>query len=305
MYPDDHFTGANFMAQITVGDRNELFERLCRRITELPEIKSSKITYETIYQAISDREMLGTTAIGSGVILPHARITGLEHLGTVIATLKNPLPNDDPDHTPLRIACLLLIPADKPMEGLKFIARFANYIQMPELREALIKAATPDEMQRQLEHLNKVSRKAIIAGDIMAKPSVVLAPEQPLKEATTLMAGCRASVAPVLEGRRLVGQIVCTNLFTLGIPDFFSQLKSVGFIRFFDPFEKYFNIEARSTVGEVMTSDFCKFYEDATLIEVVFAISILKYPQVYVVNKDQELLGIIDQSLLLEKIINL
>ncbi len=305
MYPDDHFTGANFMAQIVVGDRKELFERLCRQVTELPEIKTSKITYDTIRQAIFDRETLGTTAIGSGVILPHARIPGLEHLGTVIATLKNPLPNDEPDHAPLRIACLLLIPADKPMEGLKFIARFANYIQMPELREALAKAPTPEEMQRQLEHLNKVSRKAIIAGDIMAKPSVVLTPEQPLKEATTLMAGCRTSVAPVLEKGRLVGQIVCTNLFTLGIPDFFSQLKSVGFIRFFDPFEKYFNIEARSTVSEVMTSDFCKFYEDATLIEVVFAISILKYPQVYVVNKDQELLGIIDQSLLLEKIINL
>ena len=54
-----------------------------------------------------------------------------------------------------------------------------------------------------------------------------------------------------------------------------------------------------------MNTDYCTFHEDATLIEIVFAISILKYPQVYIVNQENELLGIIDQTLLLERIINL
>ena len=58
-------------------------------------------------------------------------------------------------------------------------------------------------------------------------------------------------------------------------------------------------------MGQVMNTDYCTFHEDATLIEIVFAISILKYPQVYIVNQENELLGIIDQTLLLERIINL
>ncbi len=305
MYPDDHFTGANFMAQITVSNRNELFDQLCRQVVEIPEIKSSKLSYETIRAAVSEREAQGATAIGNGVILPHARIPGLEQLGAVIATLKTPLENDNPDHFPIQIACLLLIPAGKPMEGLKFIARFASYVRMPELRENLMCARTSDEMHKQLMQLNKLSRKVVIAGDIMGKCCLSLTVDQPLKEATALMAKHRTAVVPVLDGKKLVGQVVCSNLFTLGFPDFFAQQKSVGFVRFFDPFEKYFNIEAQSTVGKVMSKDYGKFYEDATLIEVVFAISVLKYPQVYVVNKEQELLGVIDQTLLLEKIINL
>lgn len=306
MHPDEMFTGANFMARISVADKNDLFVQLCRPVATLPQVRNSAIDYDRILSAIREREAQSSTAIGNGVILPHARIDGLDGLAVVVATLQTPLSGEEAiDRQPLDIACLLLIPAGKPMEGLKFMARFANFVQMPELRGELMKASSPEAMFSQLSNLGQSSRKAVLAGDIMSPCSFSLAADMPLTRATTLMAQHRTPIAPVLDGRRLLGQIACSNLFTLGIPDFFSQLKSVGFIRFFDPFEKYFSIEARSKVGQVMNTDYCTFHEDATLIEIVFAISILKYPQVYIVNQENELLGIIDQTLLLERIINL
>lgn len=306
MHPDEMFTGANFMARISVADKNDLFVQLCRQVATLPQVRNSAIDYDRILSAIREREAQSSTGIGNGVILPHARIDGLDGLAVVVATLQTPLSGEEAiDRQPLDIACLLLIPAGKPMEGLKFMARFANFVQMPELRGELMKASSPEAMFSQLSNLGQSSRKAVLAGDIMSPCSFSLAADMPLTRATTLMAQHRTPIAPVLDGRRLLGQIACSNLFTLGIPDFFSQLKSVGFIRFFDPFEKYFSIEARSKVGQVMNTDYCTFHEDATLIEIVFAISILKYPQVYIVNQENELLGIIDQTLLLERIINL
>ena len=95
------------------------------------------------------------------------------------------------------------------------------------------------------------------------------------------------------------------ELFKLGIPDFFSQLKSVGFIRYFDPFENYFAVEAGSLVKDVMNTNCKTFSPDTTLIEIVFAISVQHYPLVYIVNSNNDLLGVIDQTLLLERIINL
>ena len=305
MYTDENFTGANCMAQITVSGRDELLELLCRRIAELPYLKGGEYDYSDILKAILEREAQSSTAIGGGLLFPHARIPGLKRLGVVVATLKNPLDLETPDNVPPQIACMLLIPADKPMEGLKFMAHFASFIQMEELRGGLLAAQTSEEMLGRLAHLKKASGKAVLAGDIMTKCSFRLTADMPLTEATKLMAQQRRSIAPVLDGNRLLGQIACSNLFTLGIPDFFSQLKSVGFIRFFDPFEKYFSIEANSTVGQVMSTDCCTFTEEATLIEIVFAISIQKHPQVYVVNRENELLGVIDQALLLERIINL
>ena len=119
------------------------------------------------------------------------------------------------------------------------------------------------------------------------------------------MAKFHAETVPVLNGRRLVGQLSCVELFKLGIPDFFSQLKSVGFIRYFDPFENYFAVEAGSLVKDVMNTNCKTFSPDTTLIEIVFAISVQHYPLVYIVNSNNDLLGVIDQTLLLERIINL
>ena len=109
----------------------------------------------------------------------------------------------------------------------------------------------------------------------------------------------------VLDGKKLVGELSSVELFKLGIPDFFSQLKSVGFIRYFDPFEKYFAVEAASRVEDVMNRELPSFHPDATLIEVVFAISVLKQPVIYVTNHKQELQGVISQAQLLGRIINL
>jgi len=133
----------------------------------------------------------------------------------------------------------------------------------------------------------------------------VLSPDLPLQEATRRMAEYRISTVPVLDGETLVGEIVADDLFKLGIPDFFSQLKSVGFIRYFDPFEEYFEVEAASKVSDVMNRHFKTFPEDATLIEIVFAISVQKCPVVYIVGERNKLLGVVDRTLLLKRIINL
>ncbi len=306
MFTDDSFAGADFLARISVTDKQDLFQNLCRRLAAFPQVAAAGFDYDRILEAINRREELASTATGDGVILPHARLEGLNEIAVVVATLDTPLPGDEaPDGLPIRIACMLLIPAGKPMEGLKFIAHFASFVKMPELRDELLEAADAEAMRVRLSHLGKNSRKAVLAGDIMGPCGLYLTADMPLTEATTQMSRFKAPIVPVLKGRKLVGQIACSNLFTLGIPNFFSQLKSVGFIRFFDPFEKYFSIEAHSNVGAVMSSDCCTFHEDATLIEIVFAISILKYQQVYVVNRENELLGVIDQTLLLERIINL
>lgn len=160
-------------------------------------------------------------------------------------------------------------------------------------------------MVRLFREIRKQRPPAVIASDIMGPPRLALSPEMPLQEATRLMADHRAAAVPVLDGDKLVGEIVADDLFKLGIPDFFSQLKSVGFIRYFDPFEEYFAVEIASKVSDVMNTEFKAFPETATLIEIVFAISVQKCPLIYIVGERNKLLGVIDRTLLLKRIINL
>lgn len=306
MNNNEIITHANLMIRIAAADKDELFRKMAKKAAELPPVKQGGITDQTIFEALRKREEQFSTALGRGVIFPHARFSALHsHAVIVVATLSGTLKCETPDNTPVRIACLLLIPEEQPMQGLKFISAFAKCLRDSAFSETLLNAKEKAEAVDILQKIRLDEPETLRASDLMVPPRCNVTPEMPLKDATRMMAKFHAETVPVLNGRRLVGQLSCVELFKLGIPDFFSQLKSVGFIRYFDPFENYFAVEAGSLVKDVMNTNCKTFSPDTTLIEIVFAISVQHYPLVYIVNSNNDLLGVIDQTLLLERIINL
>ncbi|WP_294505745.1 PTS sugar transporter subunit IIA [uncultured Victivallis sp.] len=295
----------NIINRLSAADPAELFRKLASDAAKLEPLRKRGITSSAILDLVWERENQSPTTIGCGLILPHARIPQLESLCAVCAVLENPLDCETPDDIPVMFGCMLLIPEERPMEGLRFMADIAAVMHNPARRDRLRSCDSADEMLRLFREVRKQRPPVVIASDIMAPPRLVLPPEMPLHEATRMMADIRASAVPVLDGETLVGEILADDLFKIGVPDFFSQLKSVGFIRYFDPFEEYFSVEAASKVADVMNKRFHTLPEDATLIEIVFAISVLKCPLVYIVGERNKLLGIIDRTLLLKRIIHL
>ena len=295
----------NILSRVTAADPAELFQKLASEAARLESLRKQELTSSAILDMIWERENQSPTTLGCGLILPHARVPQLESLCAVCATLENPLDCETPDDVPVTFGCMLLIPEDRPMEGLRFMADLAAVMHNPVWRERLRSCESTDELLRLFGEVRKQRPPVVIASDIMRAPLISFTPDLPLQDATRKMAECRASVVPVLDGETLVGEVVTDDLFKLGIPEFFSHLKSVGFIRYFDPFEEYFAVEAASKVSDVMNRDFKTFPEDATLIEIVFAISVQKCPLVYIAGERNKLLGVIDRTLLLKRIINL
>ncbi len=294
----------SLMREVPAADPAELFPLMAAEAVKLSAAEAG-FSSSTLLAAIDKREQEATTALGGGLMMPHIRLEQLKRLCVVIAFPQNPLDFETPDEVPVDVVCLLLIPDSKPMSGLKFMADLANCVRVPKLHSELFAARSSEEVLALLLRVWTARPDVILAGDLMIPPMVAVTPETPLREVTSQMMRHHSESIPVLEGKKLVGELVASQLFTLGIPEFFSQLKSVGFIRFFDPFEKYFEVEAASRAGDVMNRDCCVFSPEATLIEVVFAISVEKRQQVYVVGPDRELLGVIDRALLLERILNL
>ncbi len=301
----DNLTPAHILTQVKADSHEELFRILADAASGLPEVWNCHVSRETIFNALTEREAQSPTTLGGGSFFPHARLRDLQRAGVIVATLAQPLPVPAPDDCPVDIVCCVLIPEEQPMAGLKFIAGIAQALRKPETRIALKGAPDAETFLAELRALHLKAPESLTVAAFMAPCAAFAGPEWELPRATRLMADQHLETIPVLDGGRVVGQLNCFELFKLGIPDFFSQLKSVGFIRYFDPFENYFSVQAKSLVRDVMTRDFCAFTVDATLIEVVFAISVQKYPQIYVVEEDNRLLGVIDQAVLLERILNL
>ena len=258
-----------------------------------------------VLDELRKREDCNTTTLGEGVFMPHARIVGQPCLTVAVATLDKPVAADTPDGRPLEIVCLLLIPEAEPMAALKIMSSFALAVQDRALREQVMRADNADAASGLLSMLYPDEQQTLTAADIMEPCRQFLEPGLSLKDATRKMTEWHRDIVPVVKDGRLIGEISCNELFKIGIPEFFTQLKSVGFIRHYDPFANYFRVEAEAGVVDVMRPAQVVSAPDATLIEIVFMMAVKKVGMIYVVDSNQCLLGIIDPSLLLARIVNI
>ena len=73
---------------------------------------TSDTTVEKIFQALLDRERLGSTVLGKGVVIPHAKLPDITHTISAMMTLKQPINFDTADDQPIDIAFALLVPEE-------------------------------------------------------------------------------------------------------------------------------------------------------------------------------------------------
>lgn len=100
-----------------------------------------------IEQALLAREQLGSTGLGDGFALPHARIEGLGHFVGLFARLSRPIDVQAIDGKPVDLVFLLLIPGEAD-DHVGVLAAVARRFRDAAVRQALRKAATPDDALR-------------------------------------------------------------------------------------------------------------------------------------------------------------
>ena len=98
-----------------------------------------------ILEALMQREKLGTTGLGDGIAIPHARIAELEEITGFFARLSRPVDFDALDGAPVDLVFLLLAPEGVGADHLKALARVARVLRDGELCGALRHAERPEE----------------------------------------------------------------------------------------------------------------------------------------------------------------
>ena len=83
------------------------------------------------------REDLGSTGVGEGVALPHARLEGVTRPFGLLARLRDPVDYDAVDDRPVDVVCLLLRPAGDESRTLNALACVARRLRDPETAAAL------------------------------------------------------------------------------------------------------------------------------------------------------------------------
>jgi len=93
--------------------------------------------YNQLIDALMAREALGSTAIGQGVAIPHAKIEGVEKLVAAFGLSKKGVDFDSLDGEPAYIFFLLVAPQDSAGPHLKALARISRLLKDKFFRDNL------------------------------------------------------------------------------------------------------------------------------------------------------------------------
>jgi nitrogen PTS system EIIA component len=92
------------------------------------------------------REDLGSTGIGKGVAIPHARLPELRRPCGLLAKLKSPIEFDAIDGEPVDVVFVLLLPGAAENEALAALALVARALRAPETLARLRRAKNMSEL---------------------------------------------------------------------------------------------------------------------------------------------------------------
>jgi PTS system nitrogen regulatory IIA component len=100
-----------------------------------------------VLRALLRREEAGSTALGAGIAIPHARIPGIERPVTVFLRGNSPIPFDAPDGKSVPDILVILVPADGATEEhLRLLALVAEMFSDRAFRARLSAATEPSDV---------------------------------------------------------------------------------------------------------------------------------------------------------------
>jgi PTS system nitrogen regulatory IIA component len=115
---------------LRVNSKKQALQELAAHASRLTGLDAS-----AIYEALLQRERLGSTGIGEGVAIPHGKIPGLTRIFGLMARLEKPIDFEALDGQQADILFLLLAPEGAGADHLKALSRVARVLREPGLIE--------------------------------------------------------------------------------------------------------------------------------------------------------------------------
>ncbi len=147
-----HLKPERILLQIKSNKKEDTIKELVALIKDSSEIKDSEKFQEDVFE----REKIGSTGIGNGIAIPHARSEAVKEFVIVFGRSDIGVDFDAVDNEPVKLFFLMGTPKEKNINNyLKILAHLSRLLTKKALREALLKASTPEEIIKEFEKVEK------------------------------------------------------------------------------------------------------------------------------------------------------
>ena len=128
---------------VTANSRKAVLEWVADRLATVHPDTSSR----SLFNALMERERLGSTGLGEGVAVPHCRLDCSRLMGALLS-LTRPVSFDAPDGRPVDLLFILIAPEDEPSAHLEALAAVAQVFGDPAERARLRKADSAEALKQ-------------------------------------------------------------------------------------------------------------------------------------------------------------
>jgi PTS system nitrogen regulatory IIA component len=110
-----------------------------------------QIDLETLFLLLRERENLGSTGVGNGVAIPHARVDNLDQILLGFGRSHEGVGFEAIDNQPVHLVVMMLSPANKPGEYLNTLGAVSRSLKKKEIRSQLKSAESRKEIVKLIQ----------------------------------------------------------------------------------------------------------------------------------------------------------
>jgi len=136
-------------ADLAAGDKPGVVREMVQALQDAGEIDPAEM--ESIVKAIMNREELGSTGIGRGVAVPHAKHASVDRLVGTVGVSRSGVDFASLDGEKVYVLFLLVSPLDRPGDHLRALENIARQLRDDRFCRFLKQAKTPEEIRQLLE----------------------------------------------------------------------------------------------------------------------------------------------------------
>lgn len=128
MQLSDIITSQAVLPSLKAASKKQLLQELSNAAAKLTGLDARRI-----FESLLQREKLGSTGLGQGIAIPHAKFSELDRVHGLFARLAHPVEFDAVDEQPVDLVFLLLAPESAGADHLKALARISRLMRDPGL----------------------------------------------------------------------------------------------------------------------------------------------------------------------------
>ncbi|MES9869683.1 MAG: PTS sugar transporter subunit IIA [Sedimenticola sp.] len=156
MFPANFLTVERISCANAAASKKRVLEEIGRLLaTSNPDLK-----IEEVFDRLLERERLGSTGLGNGIGLPHARMPGVEQACGAFMQLQSGVDYDAIDGKPVDLVFGLLVPEDATQEHLQLLAKLASLFSNEKFCDMLRTTDDPDVLEHKIMHWEELAQSA-------------------------------------------------------------------------------------------------------------------------------------------------